>query len=236
MVLTTKYITLSSGFSMNRPKSLELPTYAVLVSSSGQILDVKAHHLPEASVPSELKGRKYADQCSPPYHSAIRGLLARQRSLLSAVMSPPTLGLDAWFAVVGVPLGASKEGGALFVHMDISPWVTNDAKTEVPKEISMDLLHKAMATTFMGEAPVASKGKKAREYYDGVDSLSKRQLEVLNLIGTGKSNSEIAEELSCSLNTVKRHVTAVLQKLKLPNRTKAAMLINQFHRTSGHPG
>ncbi len=64
-------------------------------------------------------------------------------------------------------------------------------------------------------------------YYDGMESLRDRQREVLKLIGTGKSNVEIAEELSCSLNTVKRHVTAVLQKLRVPNRTRAAMMANQ---------
>jgi DNA-binding NarL/FixJ family response regulator len=62
-----------------------------------------------------------------------------------------------------------------------------------------------------------------------IESLSPRQREVLLLVGAGKSNLEISEELQCSLNTVKRHVTAVLQKLHLPNRTRAAMLVNQLN-------
>jgi DNA-binding NarL/FixJ family response regulator len=62
-----------------------------------------------------------------------------------------------------------------------------------------------------------------------IDSLSPRQREVLLLIAAGKTNLEIAEELSCSLNTVKRHVTAVLQKLRLPNRTRAAALANELN-------
>ena len=66
-----------------------------------------------------------------------------------------------------------------------------------------------------------------------VETLSPRQREVLMLLGAGKSNSEIATELSCSLNTVKRHVTAVLQKLRLPNRTRAAMLANRLNMASG---
>jgi DNA-binding NarL/FixJ family response regulator len=62
-----------------------------------------------------------------------------------------------------------------------------------------------------------------------VDNLSPRQREVLLLIAAGKTNLEIADELSCSLNTVKRHVTAVLQKLRLPNRTRAAALANELN-------
>jgi DNA-binding CsgD family transcriptional regulator len=209
-------------------KSVDLPTYAVLVNASGQIVDIRGHDL-EGSAPAKLKGQNYAEQCTTGYRSAIKALLMRQRQLLSAVMPPPTLGIDAWFAVVGVPLGPSKEGGALFVHMDISPWIAaNGVPVGFPNEISMGLLQSAMATAFIGEGTNSSRTTKQRDKYDGIESLTKRQREVLKLIATGKSNIEIANELSCSLNTVKRHVTAVLQKLKLPNRTRAAMLAHQI--------
>jgi DNA-binding CsgD family transcriptional regulator len=205
-------------------KSPELPTYAVLVNAAGKILDIRTHHTPVPALPPELKGSIYAKHCDPRYRKAIAELLTRDRQLLAAVMPPGTLEIDAWFAVVGVPLGTLKEGGALFVHLDITPWVASNGEAEeIPSEISMDLLHKAMVTTLIGSAPGRS-ARQAREHYDGVESLSPRQLEVLKLIGKGKSNAEIASDLSCSLNTVKRHVTAVLQKLKLPNRTRAAML------------
>ncbi len=208
-----------------KPKSVELPTYSVLVSPSGEILDLRTHHISGTSSATKLKGRNYADLCGPSYSAEIIGLLDRERSMLSAVMPPPTLGVNAWFAVVGVPLGA-KEGGALFVHMDISPWVISESQPESPKEFTMDLLQAAMATTFVGKIEPKNKTKNSIQY-DGIESLTTRQREVLMLIGKGKSNAEIAEQLACSLNTVKRHVTAVLQKLKLPNRTRAAMLISQ---------
>lgn len=211
------------------PKTFELPTYAVLVSSSGEILDARAHHRPDDKAFVNLQGRSYADQCAPMYRKAIKELLSRQRQLLSAVMPPPTLGIDAWFAVVGVPLGPAKDSGALFVHMDISPWVTVTEDSQVPKSISMDLLQQAMASTFIGSEAEATKSPRSKIHYDGIESLTARQREVLKLIGMGKSNVEIAQDLSCSLNTVKRHVTAVLQKLKLPNRTRAAMLISKLN-------
>ena len=215
----------------NKSKPVELPTYAVLVGPSGEIIDVRAHHMLDGTAPANLKGRIYADQCAASFRGAINGLLSRRRQLLSVVMPPPTLETDAWFAVVGVPLGAAKEGGALFVHMDISPWVGSDTYgAEVPAELSQALLQKAMATTFMGGEQLPHQHGRKPEYYEGVESLTARQREVLKLIGMGKSNVEIAGDLSCSLNTVKRHVTAVLQKLKLPNRTRAAMLVNQIDR------
>lgn len=207
-------------------KSFELPTYSVLAGPSGEILDVGAHHLPEGAEAPKLKGSNYPEQCAAAYRPAIKALLARKRQLLSAVMPPPTLKFDAWFAVVGVPLGESEDAGALFVHMDISPWVMANGREGVPKEISMDLLQKAMTTTFISSPSTKSLHRNADDRYEGVGSLSPRQLEVLKLIGEGMTNVEIADALSCSLNTVKRHVTAVLQKLKLPNRTKAAMLAN----------
>jgi DNA-binding CsgD family transcriptional regulator len=215
-------------------KPVDLPTISVLVAPSGQIVGARTHHFSEDATTSKLKGQNYAEQCSPIYRPAIRELLTRDRQLLSAIMPPPTLNTDAWFAVVGVPLGAAKAGGALFVHMDVSPWVSASGDAiGVPSEISMDLLQSAMATAFIGDIKGTSEEEKKRDLYDGIDSLTKRQAEVLKLIGTGKSNIEIADELSCSLNTVKRHVTAVLQKLKLPNRTRAAMLVNKIGGKSG---
>jgi len=212
-------------------QSVDLPTYAVLVSATGEILDVRTHHRASDAAASKLVGKSYSNECASRYRPAIKGLLSRERQLLSAVMPPPTLGIDAWFAVVGVPLSASKESGALFVHMDVSNWVANSgAKPSQPKKLSMDLVQRAMATTFIGADADEATGRKSKSHYDGVDALSARQREVLDLIGKGLSNAEISETLSCSLNTVKRHVTAVLQKLRVPNRTRAAMVISQMDR------
>jgi len=51
--------------------------------------------------------------------------------------------------------------------------------------------------------------------------LSKRELDVLRLMAKGASNQEIAEKLHVSLNTVKTHVTRVLEKLEAERRTQA---------------
>jgi LuxR family transcriptional regulator, maltose regulon positive regulatory protein len=54
-----------------------------------------------------------------------------------------------------------------------------------------------------------------------VAPLSARELEVLELLAAGRSNQAIAEELVITLDTVKRHVTHILDKLGAANRTQA---------------
>jgi NarL family two-component system response regulator LiaR len=52
--------------------------------------------------------------------------------------------------------------------------------------------------------------------------LTDREMEVLTLIGKGNSNQKIAEELVISIGTVKGHVSNILSKLQLADRTQAA--------------
>ena len=54
-----------------------------------------------------------------------------------------------------------------------------------------------------------------------VELLSDRELQVLGLLAEGKSNPEIAEELVVVLDTVKKHVSHILDKLGAANRTQA---------------
>jgi DNA-binding NarL/FixJ family response regulator len=51
--------------------------------------------------------------------------------------------------------------------------------------------------------------------------LTPRELEVVRLVASGKSNREIASVLDISENTVARHVQNILGKLSLPSRTAA---------------
>jgi len=53
--------------------------------------------------------------------------------------------------------------------------------------------------------------------------LTEREQDVLALIAAGKKNAEIAEELFISVQTVKNHVSNVLEKLQVENRVQAAV-------------
>ncbi len=56
-----------------------------------------------------------------------------------------------------------------------------------------------------------------------VDPLTHRENEVLGLLASGHSNQEIADQLSISERTVGKHVSNILDKLHLANRTQAAL-------------
>ena len=61
------------------------------------------------------------------------------------------------------------------------------------------------------------------EYAEQQQPLSTREMEVLELVTTGLSNKEIAATLGISHQTVKNHVTAILRKLCVEDRTQAAL-------------
>jgi len=61
-----------------------------------------------------------------------------------------------------------------------------------------------------------------------VEPLSFRELEVLRWLAEGKSNQQIAAGLVLSLNTVKKHVSTIMDKLGASNRTQAVQIARQI--------
>ena len=55
------------------------------------------------------------------------------------------------------------------------------------------------------------------------NSFNRRELEILKLLGLGKSNREIAEELYLTEGTVKNHMTNIFSQLGVRDRTQAAL-------------
>ena len=73
-----------------------------------------------------------------------------------------------------------------------------------------------------------SEGASARERArTALDALSPREQEVAAAIARGQTNAEIAAELFMSVPTVKGHVTQVMMKLRVSNRTQVALLVNE---------
>jgi DNA-binding NarL/FixJ family response regulator len=79
------------------------------------------------------------------------------------------------------------------------------------------LLSPGLATKLLGRvqaaAPVAAR--------EGA-LLSERELDVLRLLAAGKANLDIARELFLSPYTVRNHISSILAKLQIANRTEAA--------------
>jgi NarL family two-component system response regulator LiaR len=100
------------------------------------------------------------------------------------------------------------------------------------KDVSAEELASAVRKAAAGEAVlhprVAARvikelqGRRA-ETLNPFTELSERELEVLKLIADGMSNAEMAARLFLSEKTVKGHVSNILSKLHLADRTQAAV-------------
>lgn len=62
------------------------------------------------------------------------------------------------------------------------------------------------------------------------DPLTPQERKVIELVALGKTDREIANELDLSYSTVKHYVRSICQKLKVPNRTAAAV---KYYRCPG---
>lgn len=60
-------------------------------------------------------------------------------------------------------------------------------------------------------------------------NLTEREIDIIERVGQGKTNKEIAEELYLSIGTVKNHLTIILQKLQLRDRTQLAIFAVKHH-------
>lgn len=59
--------------------------------------------------------------------------------------------------------------------------------------------------------------------------LTKRERSILQLLTYGQSNQQIAETLDISIKTVKNHVSSILKKMKVNDRTQAAVMAIRNH-------
>jgi DNA-binding NarL/FixJ family response regulator len=109
--------------------------------------------------------------------------------------------------------------------------VRSGASGVLYKDVDPDALVRAIRSVHDGHlllAPEAA-GSLVRQGNSGgaaggIDSLTGREREVLAEIAKGRSNREIARALTVSEKTVKAHVSAVLAKLGVQDRTQAALL------------
>ncbi len=114
----------------------------------------------------------------------------------------------------------------------IFPAIRAGALSYVLKDIDPDDLADAIRRANSGEAVlnprvatrmVKELGGIRQETVNPFRELTDREMEVLKWIATGKNNQEIAEILVISEKTVKSHITNILNKLHLSDRTQAAV-------------
>jgi two-component system, NarL family, response regulator LiaR len=115
----------------------------------------------------------------------------------------------------------------------VFPAIQAGASSYLLKDVSPDDLVEAIRAAHRGEArlhpdimrklmeQVASQPAPQREVQ--VESLTGRELDVVRLVAQGHNNHEIAQELVISEKTVKTHISNILGKLNLEDRTQLAI-------------
>jgi NarL family two-component system response regulator LiaR len=109
---------------------------------------------------------------------------------------------------------ALRAGALSYLLKDVSTRQLADAVRKAAAGEAV--MHPRVAARVVQELRSPARGESA-------PVLSERELEVLLLIAEGISNAEIAERLIISENTVKSHVSNILSKLHLADRTQAAV-------------
>ena len=82
-------------------------------------------------------------------------------------------------------------------------------------------------------ARILAQGMRTRSNAPAVEPLTERELEVLALVGRGRSNKEIATDLGITERTARTHVSNILGKLGLSSRTQAALYAVEHRLVSG---
>jgi NarL family two-component system response regulator LiaR len=119
------------------------------------------------------------------------------------------------FAEDDIVFPAIKSGAQGYLLKDSSPQELLQAIRNVHR--GEGSLHPTIAARLMRELNQPSDLPPTKE------PLTNREVEILKLIAQGMSNEEIAQKLVLSERTVRTHVSNILAKLQLANRTQAAL-------------
>ncbi len=96
----------------------------------------------------------------------------------------------------------------------------------LPKELTADIVREMRRNQSFDETVNDDDVQKR------INELTERELEVLHKLGLGLNNKEIAAELFISEGTVKNHVSNVINKLELRDRTQAAIFAVRYNITT----
>lgn len=110
----------------------------------------------------------------------------------------------------------------------------------IPKSSSIDTITQAISSILMGEIWAPSQthsdlpgdNTSEVELAERMAQLTPQQFKVLMMMSQGLLNKQIAYELSVSEATIKAHVTAIMNKLGVSNRTQAVLAANRLAVTN----
>ncbi|OBR64451.1 DNA-binding response regulator [Paenibacillus oryzae] len=155
--------------------------------------------------------------------------------ILMDLMMPVMDGIEATKAVTARYPGIRIVMLTSFLEDDkVYGAIEAGAVSYVLKTVSAEELIYAINGAFKGMpvmtadvSQALTRGLRQRTAQSGDEDLTDREKEVLLLIADGLSNKEIAEELHISIKTVKTHVSNLLMKCELEDRTQLAVLAHR---------
>ncbi|POM22327.1 Oxygen regulatory protein NreC [Actinomadura rubteroloni] len=149
------------------------------------------------------------------------GLAATER--LRSRAEPPEIIILTTFDTDDHIVGALRAGAGGFLLKDTPPEEILRAVRRVAAGepmLSPDVLRRMM--TYVADTGADPRRERATAL---LDRLTGGERAVADLVGLGRTNGEIARELSLSVATVKAHVSRILAKLELNNRVQVALLV-----------
>jgi DNA-binding NarL/FixJ family response regulator len=150
----------------------------------------------------------------------VNGIAATQR--VRARAEPPEVIVLTTFDTDENVLRALRAGASGFLLKDAPPREIAEAVRRVAA--GEPILSPQITRRLMDRAATdAGAYDRARS---ALRALSVREHEVAVAVGSGHTNAEIASQLHVSVATVKAHITRILTKLSLGNRTQIALLIH----------
>lgn len=123
-------------------------------------------------------------------------------------------------------LHAMRAGAAAYCPKDVEPDKLIDTIRQVFQGryvVGGRIYDRAGIEAWMDEGIVELGGPYYADAEESFTPLSKREMEILHCVTRGMSNKEIARALSISHQTVKNHMTSILKKLAVEDRTQAAV-------------
>ncbi len=145
------------------------------------------------------------------------GLEATRRIITAP--SPPRVLMLTTFDLDEYVFDALTAGASGFLHKDVAP---EQLLAGIRIIAQGDSLLSPSVTRRLIESFVRD-GQQTRPPPPVLDELTPRELEILQLVARGLSNSEIAKQLVVSTTTIKTHVARVLMKLALRDRIQAVV-------------
>ena len=163
-----------------------------------------------------------------------QALELRPDVIIMDIVMPEMNGIEATMAI----LETWPEAKILILtsYLDnekIYPVLDAGAKGYMLKTSSADEILHAVRKVARGEIAIETEVSKKVQYHRNHielhDDLTARERDILGLLAKGYENQRIADELFISLKTVKTHVSNILSKLEVGDRTQAVVYAFQHH-------